>query len=439
MTKVKPKKQTTVDRWIVEPLQGFISSSTTGSIVLIVSALVAILITNSPWSEAYHHLWMTEMGIKFGDYSISKNLHHWINDGLMAIFFFVVGLELKREFIAGELSKPKNAVLPIVAAILGMIVPAVLYLSFNKGGEPSNGWGVPMATDIAFALGILYLLGNKVPSSLKVFLTVLAIVDDLGAVLVIAIFYTSHINLISLSIGGGFLLLLILGNIMGVRHYLFYAIVGIVGVWLAFLMSGVHATIAAVLVAMTIPANVKVAEAEYLRGLKRLTTAFENENTSNKPTVTDEQLHILQNIKSFTETALTPLQRLEHSLHPFVSYIVMPIFALSNAGFVLSLDMLSHLDNVFWGTFVGLFVGKLLGVFGIVYFLVKLKFFSLPKGMNTRHLLGAGFLAGIGFTMSLFVAGLAFKTPLYIEEAKIAAVFSSVIAGFIGYFVLRKA
>lgn len=440
MEHISPEKKSKADIWIVEPLDRYMKKSTTSSIILFLSAILAIVLTNSPWADSYHHLWETKFIVSLYNFEISKDLHHWINDGLMAVFFFVVGLELKREIIAGELQNPKNAVLPIVAAIAGMVFPALFYFAFNPSGPTASGWGIPMATDIAFVLGVVYLLGDKVPVSLKIFLTVLAIVDDLGAVLVIAIFYTSDINFVSLATGGAFMFVLILGNLMGVRNYLFYGIIGILGVWLAFLMSGVHATIAAVLAAMTIPANVKVDEIEYLTGLRKLLTAFEKQNPNNRPTVTDEQLHILQNIRSFTATALTPLQRLEHALHPFVAFVVMPVFAFSNAGFEFSFDMMGQmLDSVFIGTFVGLFFGKVIGVFGFVYLLVRFKWFNLPQGMTVRHLLGAGFLAGIGFTMSLFVAGLAFTDPVLVEHAKIGAVFSSLLASVIGYFILRKA
>ncbi|MCW8939550.1 MAG: Na+/H+ antiporter NhaA, partial [Flavobacteriales bacterium] len=246
-------KVTPVDKWIIDPIQRFINNSTTSGIVLFSSAFLAIILSNSPWSHEFHAFWELEFSISFDGHYITKNLHHWINDGLMAVFFFVVGLELKREIVAGELKDPKNAILPITAAIGGMILPAVVYLLFNQSGPTTDGWGIPMATDIAFALGVLYLLGNKVPLSLKIFLTALAIVDDIGAVLVIAFFYTSNIDFISLATGGVFMLILIASNLIGIRNTIYYAIIGIGGLWLAFLMSGVHATIAAVMAAMTIP------------------------------------------------------------------------------------------------------------------------------------------------------------------------------------------
>lgn len=433
-------KVTPVDKWIIDPIQRFINNSTTSGIVLFSSAFLAIILSNSPWSHEFHALWELEFSIGFDGHYITKNLHHWINDGLMAVFFFVVGLELKREIVAGELRDPKNAILPIAAAIGGMILPAIIYLLFNQSGPTADGWGIPMATDIAFALGVLYLLGNKVPLSLKIFLTALAIVDDIGAVLVIAFFYTSDINFISLATGGIFMLILIFSNLIGIRNTIYYGVIGIGGLWLAFLMSGVHATIAAVMAAMTIPVNVKVAEKEYIKRIKNLIFKFEEEEPNNNPAVTQNQLHIIEDIRDCSKKALTPLQRLEHRMHPVVAFIIMPIFALSNAGVVFSGDSLNQIISpVFFGVFVGLLVGKVLGVYGLISILLKFKWVTLPHGMNKVHLLGAGFLAAIGFTMSLFIGGLAFVDKIHIEEAKMGVLFASVLASFIGYFIIRYA
>ena len=437
---ILPAKRSPVDKWVIEPIQRFINNSTTSGIILFSSAIIAILLSNSPWSHAFHELWELEFSVGFAGKEISKSIHHWINDGLMAVFFFVVGLELKREIVAGELNNPKNAVLPIIAAIGGMIVPALIYLLFNSEGNTTDGWGIPMATDIAFALGVLFLLGDKVPLSLKIFLTALAIVDDIGAVLVIALFYTSDINFISLATGGAFMVILVVSNLLGVRNTLFYGIVGIAGLWLAFLMSGIHATIAAVLAAMTIPAEVKVSEKEYMTGLEKLYGLFKKENPNNKPTVTKNQLHILEDIRNFSKNALTPLQRLEHSMHPVVAFIIMPVFALSNAGVVFSGEILDQVgSSVFLGIFSGLLIGKVAGVYGLTSLLIRLKWISLPRGMNKRHLLGAAFLAAIGFTMSLFITGLAFVDDVNVKQAKMGVLFASVIASFVGYAIIRSA
>ncbi len=433
-------KQQPVDKWIINPMRRFLNNSTMSGIVLFSSAFLAMILANSPWSEAFHHIWETKFFIGFGDFQINKSLHHWINDGLMAVFFFVVGLELKREIIAGELSDPKNAILPLVAAAGGMIFPALLYVFFNSSGTPSNGWGIPMATDIAFVLGILYLLGDRVPISLKVFLTALAIADDIGAVLVIAFFYTSNIYFESLFTGIIFMVVLVGANLIGVRSTLFYGIVGISGLWVAFLMSGVHATIAAVLAAFTIPAKVKISANYYTERLEHLLSKFKETEDDQAPTVTKEQFTILGNVRDISKAALTPLQRLEHGMHPLVAFIVMPVFALSNAGVTITDDFATQASSpVTIGVFVGLLLGKVIGVVGISYLMLKLKWATLPKDMNMLHLLGAGFLTAIGFTMSLFITGLAFNDHNYILQAKLGILAASILASVIGYFIIKKA
>ncbi len=433
-------KITPVDKWILNPIHSFINNSTTSGIVLFSSALLAIILSNSPWADEFHHFWELNFTIGFDGYEITKSLHHWINDGLMAVFFFVVGLELKREIIAGELRDPKNAILPISAAIGGMICPALIYLVFNSSGVTTSGWGIPMATDIAFALGVLFLLGDKVPLSLKIFLTALAIVDDIGAVLVIAFFYTSDISLMSLGTGIFFMIVLIVSNLIGVRSTIYYAIIGIGGLWLAFLMSGVHATIAAVLAAMTIPADVKIKEIDYMKKMHQLIKKFDEADPNNNPTVTSKQLHIVEDIITYSKEALTPLQRLEHRMHPFVSFVILPIFAFSNAGISFSGDVLEQIASpIFSGVFFGLILGKVIGVFGLVMLLLKFGWVKLPSGMNQYHLLGAGFLASIGFTMSIFIGGLAFKDATYVFEAKMGVLFASVIASILGYQIIKYA
>ncbi len=439
ISSMKIKKQP-VDVWIIDPMKQFISNSTTSGIILFSSALVAMILSNSPWSHQFHHIWEIEFSVGFNGYQLSKSLHHWINDGLMAVFFFVVGLELKREILAGELREVKKAMLPIGAAIGGMLVPALIYFVFNPAGATTDGWGIPMATDIAFALGVLYLLGDRVPTSLKIFLTALAIADDLGAVLVIAFFYTSEIDFISLATGGAFLFVLVVANIIGVRSSLFFAIVGIGGVWLAFLMSGVHATIAAVLAAFTIPANVKISEEIFSNKLNYLLQMFKGAKPNNLPTVTNEQLHVLEEIRDLSKSALTPLQRLEHGLHPLVAFIIMPIFALSNAGITLSGDTLSQVTSpVTAGVFFGLLIGKVSGVLMMVALFVKLKWAVIPTDINKLQIVGASFLAAIGFTMSLFIAGLAFADEAFIIQAKLGILAASLLASVIGYLIIRKA
>ena len=427
---------------IKRPLAKLMKEEKSGALVLGIAIIVAFALANSPLYKQYHLFFEHQFGFQFdGKSYLEYSVAEWINDGLMAMFFFVVGLELKREIVAGELSNIRKALLPISAAIGGMIVPAVIYLALNPTGEVHSGWGIPMATDIALALGVLYLLGNRVPLVLKVFLTALAIVDDLGAVLVIAFFYTSSISFMNLAIGFGFLLLMFIGNRMGIRSLLYYAIIGIVGVWTAFLLSGIHATIAAVLAAFMIPANVRIKENIYIARINKHLYRFKNTDPDNLiPTLTSKQLQILERVNLDTNKAIPPLQRLEHLMTPFVSFIVLPIFALANAGvtvFDIEMDMLFN-TNVAIGVGLGLLVGKVIGIVGFTWLAVKLKISSLPKEMNLKTLVGLALLAAIGFTMSLFITQLAFTHEEYKTQAKIGIFIASIIGGVLGYLILNK-
>lgn len=429
-----------IDKYLLIPMNRFISNSTTSGILLFASAIIALILANSPFKDAYHHFWEHTFTMGFSDFMVSKSLHHWINDGLMAVFFFVIGLELKREIMAGELSNPKDAILPIFTGLGGMVVPALLYLLWNSTGEASSGWGIPMATDIAFALGILYLLGDRVPISLKIFLTALAIADDLGAVMVIAFFYTSDISMISLLAAGGFLTVLVLANILGVRNTVFYGVIGIGGLWMAFLLSGVHATIAGVIAALTIPARVKIGDKNFVKKINDLTNKFERSTPNNVTLVTPDQLHILDDIRHYSKAAMTPLQRLEHGMQPLVGFVVMPIFALANAGITFSDSFFTNLgSNISLGVIFGLVLGKFIGIVGFSKILIKLKLATLPEGVNWRQIYGVAMLAGIGFTMSLFITDLAFIDSAYILQAKIGIFVASLFCGIGGYLTLRKA
>lgn len=437
---MEDKKRYPIDI-LVMPAQKIIRHEKAGGIVLALCVGIALFLANSAWSEAYFHLLEHKIGLVVdGKSYLEYDILHWINDGLMSVFFFVVGLELKREIVGGELSNPKKALLPIGAAAGGMVVPALIYFTLNPGGEASNGWGIPMATDIAFALGVLHLLGKKVPAALKVFLAALAIVDDLGAVLVIALFYTSEISIQSLGLGLGFALVMYLANRLGVRNVLFYAMVGIAGVWVAFLLSGVHATIAAVIAAFTIPADVEIKEDTFLHKIQGYLKAFKQIDPNDAiPTLTEEQLHILEEVKDNTQKAIPPLQQLEHAMHPFVTFVVVPVFALANAGVSLDMDMDELFsNNVALGVGLGLIVGKVLGVVGISWLLAKSKLAAFPEGMTFKNLLGLGFLAGIGFTMSLFITSLAFKSEELMVQAKIGIFVASLLSGIIGYILLSK-
>jgi len=427
-----------IDR-IIRPFQRFAQTAASGGIVLLACTLVALAWANSPWSHSYHELWLTPVTVGFGEFLLAKPLELWINDGLMAIFFFVVGLEIKREMLTGELSSPRQAALPIAAALGGMAVPAALYLAFNAGTPEASGWGIPMATDIAFALGVLALIGKGVPDALKIFLTALAIVDDLGAVLVIALFYTSEISLSALGAGGGLLLVMALANVLGVRNPLVYWLLGC-AVWLAFLLSGVHATIAGVLGAMTIPARSLIDEKSFVERGRFLLAEVER-----KVTPGEEPLHYgnkhdaIHALDTACENVETPLQRLDHRLHPFVAFFIMPVFALANAGVELGAGFAGDLAQpVSLGIVTGLVVGKQVGITLFSWLAVRTGLASLPAGVSWRHIHGAATLGGIGFTMSLFIASLAFASAESLAMAKAGILIASTIAGLAGWWLLRR-
>ena len=440
MNRTKKQKTYPIDKF-VHPVQTFIQQEKSSGIVLGICVIIALILANSPWAEEYFHFFEHKLGFRFdGKSYLEFSIHHWINDGLMAIFFFVVGLELKREIAGGELSNPRQALLPIAAAVGGMFVPALIYLFFNPGGDVLRGWGIPMATDIAFALGVLHLLGKKVPLSLKVFLTALAIVDDLGAVLVIAFFYTSDISIINLLIGFVFISTMYIGSKLGIRNLFFYAILGIAGVWTAFLLSGVHATIASVLTAFTIPADVRIGKNEYITKIQEYLAHLKTSGMEHKRKVglSENQLAALVEVKRDTNLAIPPLQRLEHALHPIATFCIVPVFALANAGVSMHIDVSLLFSSVTTGIALGLFVGKVAGVVGTTLLLVKLRLAPFPEGMNYKHLLGMGLLASIGFTMSLFITSLAFTNPEHVLQAKIGIFSASILGGISGYILLRK-
>lgn len=370
--------------------QRFFRSGQIGGFLLLICVAISLLIANTAAKESFETFLATKLGFGAVNYSILA----WINDALMAIFFLLVGLEIKRELIEGELSSIKSAALPVIAALGGMIVPALIYFLFNKNHETASGWGIPMATDIAFALAIIAMLGKSVPTSLKIFLAALAIVDDLGAILVIAIFYTNQIHFEYLAMAGGVLLLLGLMNYFGVKNLFFYLIPGVF-LWYFIHHSGIHATIAGVLLAFTIPTN--EAEVE------------------------------------------SPLEKLEHFLTVPVNYLIMPVFALANTNITFQQEMLTGLVSPLGlGIIIGLFAGKTLGVTFFSWLAVKLKWADLPTGAGWKHILGLGMLAGIGFTMSIFIALLSFSDELHISEAKFAILTASVLSGLVGFVFLKS-
>lgn len=426
-------------RRLLQPIVQFIQTEASSGILLMAMALIALIWANSPWASYYKELWDTKITVAVGTFEISKKAILWINDGLMAVFFLLVGLEIKRELLLGQLSSFRKAALPVAAAIGGMVFPALLYFAFNPSGPATRGWGIPMATDIAFALGILALLGPRVPIGLKVFLAALAIVDDLGAVLVIALFYTAEINMSALLGGFGVFALLLALNRAGVRKPTPYALAGIV-LWVLFLKSGVHATIAGVLLALTIPTRVHLNAREYLEQIRAVTDEFEGSGDVGEHVLMSEaRTTAIEEIERASEEAQMPLERLEHSLHPWVSYFIMPIFALANAGIPLGEGVQQAAGSpIAWGVFAGLVLGKPIGVFLMSWLAVKMNLGALPDGVGWRHVLGVGMLGGVGFTMALFIAELALVTPEKLVVAKMGIMAASLVAGILGFLLLRK-
>lgn len=421
------------------PFEEFFRHQASGGIVLMLATLLALALANSPWAESYHHFWEIEFTIGISGFGLTQSLHHWINDGLMAVFFFVVGLEIKRELLAGELATLSKAILPIAAAFGGMLVPAVIFLLLDPHLPEARGWGIPMATDIAFALGVVALLGDRIPRSLAVFLTALAIADDLGAVLVIAFFYTGSISPGALTMVGIFFLVLVAGNRFGIQTPSYYALVGL-ALWVALLKSGVHASVAGVLIGATIPARPRYSQEEFLSRAEELLARFRGLGLTAGPFLREERVANLLAIENLSHDSIGPLQRMEHVMTDWVVFGVMPVFALANAGIPLDFatlaDSLSH--PVTRGVALGLLLGKPLGILLFSWIAVRLKLCELPAEVNWQQVLGIGILGGIGFTMSLFVTSLAFTEASLVADAKVGVFAASLLAGIAGYLLLRK-
>lgn len=392
--------------YVIRPFRAFMHLEAASGMVMIFAAIIALLWANSPWSAAYSHLWEITIPIQIGAFSLHKSLHFWVNDGLMVIFFFLIGLEIKREILIGELSSVKKSIFPILGAVGGMLTPALIYAGLNWRDPAIAGWGIPMATDIAFALGILAMFGKGIPAALKIFLAALAIADDLGAILVIAIFYTAQISWLFLSVALLGLVVLALCNRFGLRHPAIYAILGVIGVWVPFLFSGIHPTVAGVLVAFTVPLG-QIAKAHL-----------------NKQGITDQ--------------GFSTLRYFEHHLHGLVGFWILPIFALANAGVAyhgLTELMRSHLGL---GIIFGLLLGKPFGIVLLTWLGFKLKIASLPQNCKWSHIWGVGFLAGIGFTMSIFIAELAFGGTDMLAISKISILIASFLSGIVGSILLWR-
>ncbi len=415
--------------------QRFVRTEALSGVVLLAFAVLALALANSPWAPLYTELWETEFAVGSGGHSLSLTLHQWINDGLMALFFLLVGLEIKRELVAGELSSPRKAALPIAAAIGGMIVPALLYWSLNTSGPGAAGWGIPMATDIAFALGALALIAPKAPVGLKVFLTALAIVDDMGAVLVIAIFYSNAIAWGALGAAALIVVFLIGLNLTGITKLWPYLIAG-AALWFFVHESGIHATIAGVALAMTIPTNTRINAAEFSSEARSLLDRFDRKETGDLLVLTSKgQQETLFSLERASEAATAPILRLEHGLHSFSAFVVMPLFAFANAGVQIG-GPIVH-TGVALGVLAGLVIGKPLGITAAAFLAVKTGLAKLPEEMGWGELHGATWLAGIGFTMSLFIAMLAFQNPEFVDTAKVAILGGSLLAGAIAAVVLK--
>ncbi len=425
-----------IKRIILTPFQKFVKIESLSGILLFSATLIAMIWANSGFSESYNSLWQYKIGIGSETFQLTKPLILWINDGLMALFFFLIGLEIKRELLIGELNGLRKAMFPLFAAIGGMIFPLLLFLFLNDSEQTAQGWGIPMATDIAFSLAILKLLGDRVPLSLKIFLTAFAIVDDLGAVMVIAIFYSGGVDwpLILYALIP-FLILSFLG-FKGIYSKYWTVILGIV-IWVLFLKSGIHPTIAGVLVAFTVPIRQKIDMYYFRDNLSKIMTGIARSDNENVPILSNEQIGHMDDLEDLTDKFTSPLQKLEHRLHGWVAYFIMPIFALANAGVVFGADMELN-TSLMLNIAIALFVGKLVGITLLSWIGVKLKIAVLPDDINFLQIAGIAILAGVGFTMSIFIANLAFTNNLiFIDSAKVGILIGSVVSGLIGYFVLR--
>ncbi len=424
-----------IARHVLLPTHAFVRTEAASGAILLAAAVAALVWANSPWEGSYSDLWETTLTVDVGLFSISEDLRLWVNKALMTFFFFVVGLEIKRELVHGELGDLRRAALPAVAALGGMVVPALLFLSLNAGGDGARGWGIPMATDIAFALGVLALLGRRISTEVRIFLLTLAIADDIGAIVVVAIFYAESLSFEALGIA-----LLLLGVIvamrrMGVQGANAYFVIG--GLfWVAVLKTGVHATIAGVVLGLLAPASPYFTKGTFAESMGTLLMRFREANAKG-----DEETAeiVLGQVEELTEGTEAPLERLERLVHPLTSFVVIPLFALANAGLDLSADILrdSMSSPITLGIILGLVIGDPVGIVGFSWLAVRLGITSLPAGMRWAHVVGIGLLGGMGFTVSLFITGLAFEDAELVSEAKVGILTASVIAGLAGYAFLR--
>jgi NhaA family Na+:H+ antiporter len=419
---------------VIQTAQAFMQVEAASGLVLLLAAVAAMVWANSPWNESYFEFWHTEVSVHADIFSIDLDLREWVNDGLMTLFFFLMGLEIKRELVHGELSSARRALLPAAGAIGGMVAPALIYTAFNAGGEGARGWGIPMATDIAFAVGVLSLLSRRIPFSIKVFLLALAIADDIGAIVVIALFYTADVNFLALGLAGLTLALIFVMNRSGVRSIDVYVAAGAV-FWLTMLESGIHATIAGVVLGLLAPASSFYNRASFPEDAADLINRFRLAYQTGQQ---DVQQGILSQLEDLAQGNEAPLDRLERALHPWVSFLIVPLFALANAGVHLSSDVADAAvrSPISQGVALGLFVGKPLGIFGFSWLAIRLRLCDMPTGARWLQILGVGMLGGIGFTVALLITDLAFKNELLIDEAKLGVLAASLASGALGFLFL---
>jgi Na+:H+ antiporter, NhaA family len=423
-------------RRLLLPVQKFIHTEVNGGLVLLAAAMVAVVWANSRWAGSYEALWNTEVSLGVGRFLLAHSLRDWVNDGLMVIFFFVVGLELKREIVRGELSDWHRASLPVAAAVGGMVIPACIYIAFNYPEPTVRGWGIPMATDIAFALGVLALLGDRIPTSLRVFLLALATVDDIGAILVIAIFYSGNLAVTALIVALITIAAIAVMQRLGVRNLLYYLPVAAL-FWFAVLQSGVHATVAGVVLGFITPTTPYLAKANFSATVSDLISEFNQAFAAGEG---DGGETVLGELEELTASTEAPGDRLIRLLHPWSSFLILPLFALANTGVVLSIhslhEALTGPVSISRGIIVGLVVGKVVGILSFAFIAVRLGLARLMDGMRWLHVFGIGVLGGIGFTVSLFIADLAFTDPIAVTRAKLGVIIASLIAALSAYVVL---
>ena len=425
-----------IKKVFLTPFQKFVKIESFSGILLMLATVLALIWANSPYGDVYREIWQYEIGIVTESFEFKKPLILWINDGLMAIFFFLIGLEIKRELLIGELNSPKKIAFPLVGAIGGMLVPVVFFLLLNQNPDTFKGWGIPMATDIAFSLAILNVLGKRVPLSLKVFLTAFAIVDDIGAVLVIALFYSGTINTTLLLIALVMLSVLYFLSYRGYYSKFVMFFFGII-IWFLFLKSGIHPTVAGILLAFSVPIRQKIDTSTFLEQLEKVYNDIKNASVLQKPILSTEQIQHIDDLEDWSSKFQSPLQHLEHNLHGWVAYFIIPIFALANAGVLIGGS--DNLDTALVTNIViCLILGKGIGITSIVMLAKKIKLIEIPNDISFKQILGVAFLAGIGFTMAIFIASLAFaSTPEYVDSAKIGILIGSFLSAIIGYVILR--